>query len=209
MRRTQWGSAETPTESPSEASSLVPDACMTRAEAAQLFYNLLLDKDVDATARFPDVPDGEWYATAVNILASLGIITGFPDGSYHPDECMTRAQFATIVVRFAKVSPGGPRFDDVPETHWAFDYISTATDFGWVQGVGNGLFEPDRDINRTEVVKLVNRMLQRYPDKAYIDVHPELTCYSDTPETHWGYYDIMEASNAHGYVRQDDAERWE
>ena len=185
-----------------------PDAYMTRAEAAQMFYNLLRNKNVDITVKFPDVPENKWYTTAVNSLASLGIFTGFPDGGFHPEDNISRAQFAAIAVRFAMVSPGSVRFADVPETHWAYDYINTAGNFGWVQGVGSGRFEPDRSITRAEVVTLVNKMLERYPDRAYIDSHSELIHYSDTLKTHWGYYDIMEASNTHDYERRENSEQW-
>ena len=185
-----------------------PEAFMTRAEAAQMFYNLLRNKDVDITVTFTDVADDMWYSTAVNVLASLGIIGGFPDGGYHPDENMTRAQFAAIVVRFAVLSTGSIRFDDVPESYWAFDYISTAADFGWIQGIGNGLFAPGRDITRAEVVTLVNRMLGRSADRAYVDGHPDLVQYPDTPNTYWAFYDIVEASVGHDFDVVDGAEFW-
>lgn len=186
-----------------------PNANMTRAEAAQMFYNLLRNKNIDITIKFPDIADDAWYAQAVNTLASMGIIMGFPDGNFYPNENITRAQFATIVVRFAKISTGSIRFSDVPETHWAYDYINTAANFGWVEGIGNGRFEPERNITRAEAVTIVNRMLRRYPDRAYIDSHQELIRYSDTPETHWAFYEIMEASYAHDYERKPDySEIW-
>ena len=58
---------------------------MTRAEAAQMFYNLLVDKEVKITTTFEDVPENAWYATPVNTLASLGIISGVGDNRFEPD----------------------------------------------------------------------------------------------------------------------------
>lgn len=62
-----------------------PDRNMTRAEVAQMFYALLNDQNVPATVSFSDVPDGAWYADAVETLASLGMFTGYPDGTFHPN----------------------------------------------------------------------------------------------------------------------------
>ncbi|WP_428222280.1 S-layer homology domain-containing protein, partial [Flintibacter sp.] len=72
------------------------DRNMTRAEVAQMFYALLLDKNVTITKSFSDVPDDAWYATAVKTLASLGMMDGYPDGTFRPDEPITRAEFATV-----------------------------------------------------------------------------------------------------------------
>jgi len=184
-----------------------PDKDMTRAETAQMFYNLLLDKNIEITRVFPDVPEGAWYKKAVDTLASLGIITGRPDGRFYPADSITRAEFVTIAVRFTKEILGdgqASKFIDVPETHWAYNHIITAISYGWIQGVGNDRFEPSRNIKRAEVVTMTNRMLIRVPDKEYIDNHPELIFYTDVPQTHWAFYDIEEASNAHLYERRQD-----
>jgi len=185
---------------------------MTRAEAAQMFYNLLLYKNIEITRSFPDLPENAWYKKAVEVLASLGVITGRPDGRYYPADPVTRAEFVTIAVRFTNEILGNRQalaFADVPETHWAHYYIVTATSYGWISGIGNNLFAPDRNISRAEAVTLTNKLLNRVPDKAFIDNHPELTFYADVPQTHWAYYEIAEASNAHHYVRRDDGgEKW-
>lgn len=81
-----------------------PNNNMTRAEAAQMFYNLLREKNVTVTVRFTDVPDDAWYATAVNTLASLGILKGVGEDKYDPTRAISRAEFAAIATRFAKVN---------------------------------------------------------------------------------------------------------
>ena len=57
---------------------------MTRAEAAQMFYNLLVDQDVTAKPVFDDVPEGAWYAEPVNVMAKLGIVKGVGDDKFEP-----------------------------------------------------------------------------------------------------------------------------
>ena len=68
-----------------------PNRNMTRAEVAQMFYALLLNKNVTTTVAFSDVSADAWYAKAVNTLASLGMVSGYPDGTFHPDAPITRA----------------------------------------------------------------------------------------------------------------------
>jgi len=189
-----------------------PGRDMTRAETAQLFYNLLLDKDIDITKQFPDVPQDKWYALPVGTLASLGLIDGYPDGTYRPDGNMTRAEFTAITVKFAAAFPEIAQdspFNDVVSDHWAFKHIMAAVSFNWVEGYGDGRFAPEDFITRAEVVTLVNRMLKRVPDSEYIDAHAELLRFDDVPGTYWQYYGIMEAFHAHEYDRLDDGgEKW-
>ncbi|MCL1808819.1 MAG: S-layer homology domain-containing protein [Clostridiales bacterium] len=186
---------------------------MTRAEVAQMFYNLLLDKDVETARSFSDVPENTWCKKAVDSLASLGVIAGRPDGRYYPADFVTRTEFVTIAVRFTNEVLGDKQasaFSDVPETHWAHHSIITASSYGWISGVGDNLFAPDRNISRAEAVTLVNTMLNRVPDKAFIDNHHELVFYSDVAKTYWAFYEIAEASNYHHYAQRDDGgEEWQ
>jgi uncharacterized repeat protein (TIGR02543 family) len=187
-----------------------PENSVTRAEVAQMFYNLLRDKNVPTTRTFPDVKAGSWYEPAVNALASLGIIKGKPGNRYAPGDPITRAEFVTIAARFADHLPDdGFRlaFTDVEESYWAYDYISTAYRYGWTRGSG-GRFQPDRNISRAEVVVMINRMLDRAADRPFADAHSDLKRFSDVLPSHWAYYDIIEASNTHDYTRHNGDEFW-
>ena len=79
-----------------------PENNMTRAEVAQMFYNLLLDQDVTITKTFDDVPANAWYAKAVNTLASLGVVSGVGNGDFEPERSITRAEFTSIAMKFAE-----------------------------------------------------------------------------------------------------------
>jgi hypothetical protein len=189
-----------------------PEKNMTRAEAAQMFYNLLEEKDVAITKAFPDVPADAWYAKAVHTLASLGLVSGYPDGLFHPGANITRAEILTATVHFT--DPAADReaytqFPDVPAAHWAYTMVHTATTLGWIAGYPGGQFRPDRDISRAEAVTMVNKALERYPDKQFIDGHPGITRFTDVDEGHWAYYEIIEAYHTHDYSRRDDhTEEW-
>lgn len=169
-----------------------PQASITRAEVATVFYRLLKDADVAHGAPFTDVNEGAWYAEAVNTLAALGVVKGMTEDTFAPDQPITRAQFVAICARFASASAAGRTFADVPADHWAKDYISTAASYGWVNGISDTEFAPDRAITRAEAAAMVNRALARIPDRGYIDAQPQR--YGDVTKSNWAWYDINEAS---------------
>lgn len=187
-----------------------PDDNMTRGQAAQMFYNLLLDKDVPITVSFTDVAPDAWYATAVNTLASLGIVTGYGNGQFGPDDSITRAQFTTIAMRFANLDTSGENiFTDVSEDDWFYEFVVGAIKYGWIGGYPDGRFGPNDTITRAQVTTIVNRMLGRSADEDYVERNiEELTRFTDVPDTHWAYYNIMEATNAHDYDRVSGGEDW-
>ena len=187
-----------------------PDRNMTRAEAAQMFYNLLLDKDVPATVSFDDVDDGAWYAEAVHTLASLGILNGVGDGRYEPERAITRAEFTAIAMRFAKAPAiGEVRFTDVRESDWFYADVAGAVQYGWIEGYGDGTFRPGSSITRAEVTAIVNRMLGRRADTAFLAAHAEdLTAFTDLTSRHWAWETIMEAANGHTWDKRGGAEVW-
>ena len=190
--------------------SFGPDRNMTRAEAAQMFYNLLKNQNVDAEPAFDDVPDGAWYATAVNIMAELGIVNGVGDDKFEPNREITRAEFTTMAMRFAKVPSGGVNiFTDVAPSDWFYSYVVNSIQYGWIEGYGDGTFRPDRLITRAEVTTIVNRMLDRQADMAYvIQNRDKLTKFTDLTTEHWAYYTIVEATNEHNYKKPAIGEDW-
>ena len=187
-----------------------PDNNMTRAEAAQMFYNLLLDKDVPITVSFDDVDSGTWYAAAVNTLGSLGIIAGVGDNRFAPERSITRAEFAAIAAQFADVQAADvDAFSDVNEGDWFYSYVAAAAQYGWIGGYPDGTFKPNSSITRAEVTTIVNQMLGRSADGEYLEDHAEdLVQFGDLTSGHWAYDQIMEATNAHAYDKVSSGEDW-
>jgi hypothetical protein len=186
-----------------------PDKNMTRAEAAQMFYNLLLNKNVKTTVSFSDLSNGSWYEKAVETLAGLGIITG-NNGAYRPGDNISRAEFAAIAMRFAVLSDGEASFNDVSNTYWAYNYIMSAASYGWINGYSDGTYRPKALITRAEVVTIANNMLSRSADKAFIDENrTNLKIFPDVAnESYWAYYGIVEATNGHDFKITDSHENW-
>lgn len=187
-----------------------PGKNMTRAEVAQMFYNLLLDKDVPITVHFDDVADDAWYAEAVNTLASLGIVRGIANDLFAPDRAITRAEFTVIAMRFGELDASGENiFSDVSEDDWFYPQVIGSIKYGWINGYSDGTFRPDNTITRAEATAITNRMLGRSADEDYVDSHQEeLRQFPDVSRTYWAYYDIMEAANAHDYDRTRSGEDW-
>ena len=175
-----------------------------------IFYRLLKNKDVTITKSFFDVPDNEWYAQAVGMLSSLGILRGYEKGDFRPQNPITRAEFTAVATRFAKATGGTADFLDVPGSHWAHGSIATAADYGWVSGYGDGTFGPNGNITRAEVAAIVNRMLGRKADEEWVRANPEkIKSFSDLRDaSQWYYFDMIEASNEHGFTKESSVEKW-
>lgn len=186
------------------------DQNMTRAEVAQMFYALLLDKDVEITKTFTDVPADAWYAKAVNTLASLGMLGGYPDGTFQPERTITRAEFAVVALAFTDGGSGAScSFTDVSRSDWFYPYAAQASEYGWIGGYPDGSFRPNNPITRAEVSVIVNNMLERSADARFIDRNQDkLVSFTDLTSSHWAYNAIMEATNTHTYTKDGSSEVW-
>ena len=190
--------------------SFRPEGSITRGEMTAIFRRLL-DQGIFSGGngtQFRDVRAGDWYASDVARLSSLGVIAGYPDGTFRPNASVTRAEFANVASKFVSAK-SGQSFSDL-NGHWAQGAIEKLKSAGWVTGYGDGSFRPDSVITRAEVVSITNRMLERAADANYVrNNRGSLIQYTDLPSGHWAYLPIMEASNAHDYTRNaDGSETW-
>ena len=198
-----------------------PSRSMTRAEAAAIFARLLAEKNGDtistvANTRFTDIPAHAWYSGYAKYLNNNGVTYGKSKTVFAPDDAITRAEFTTLAVRFFDVYGDGDAeimeqykdFNDVSDGYWAAAYIKAAAKHGWINGYGDGSFHADDEINRAEVVTIVNRLLGREADADYIaDNLRKLNTFPDVSRKHWAYYAVMEAANTHTAI-PGDSESW-
>ena len=187
-----------------------PQGEITRAEVATIFFRMLTDESRtqywSQENGYSDVAQGQWFNAAVSTLSKAGIISGYPDGSFRPNGSITRAEFATIAVRFFDVQYDGAHlFPDV-DGHWAQDYIDQAGSAGLVSGYPDGTFAPDRSITRAEAVTLVNRTLDRHPDPEHF-LKDMLVWPDNRDTTAWYYADMQEATNSHQYEMKTDSDK--
>ncbi len=189
------------------------DDYVTRAEVTAMFSRLIVKKMVfldGSESKFSDVDEGDWYTAYVKYLSNVGIVKGYEDGTFRPNSPITRAEFATIASRFFELEGGqDSNFPDVADSHWAKEYIDSAVIKGWLIGYEDGTFRPDQPIKRSEAVTIINRMLNRVADKEYIEENfDEVLTYPDLNESHWAYYEILEASNWHDHKVENNTEFW-
>jgi hypothetical protein len=194
-----------------------PDAPITRAEVAAVFFRLLTDETrasyLTSENDFSDVKAGSWYNTAVSTLADMGILKGYPDGTFRPDAPVTRAEFAAVAARFDSTDITGQTasFSDTASS-WAKSAIARTAVLGWVKGYPDGTFRPDEAITRAEAATLINRVLQRVPGKTD-DLLSGMIRWPDNQDTSaWYYLALQEASNSHDFERYTESgaqyEKW-
>ena len=190
-----------------------PDANITRAEVATIFFRLLKDEvrdeNLTKTNAFSDVSSDAWYNTAVSTMAKLGVIKGYPDGRFGPSDPITRAEFAAIAARFdGRAASSTANFSDILG-HWAEMEISKAAENGWVNGYTDGTFRPDAQITRAEAMALINRVLNRNPASPDDLLDDMITWPDNMDQKKWCYLDVQEATNSHDFERKEDmTETW-
>ena len=170
--------------------------------AMNLYNKIYPNKEIPALeTKFTDCRDDP----NVNNAAALGIITGYEDGTFKPNGNITRAEFATIAVRFFEATYEGENlFPDI-DGHWAQDYINEAANAGIVDGYPDGTFGPQKLITRAEAMTMVNRTIDRHPHEDHLLA--DMIVWPDNPETAWYYEQVQEATNSHEYTMNTDDEQ--
>lgn len=188
-----------------------PNGQITRAEVATAFYRLLTaarrDAVFTATPAYSDMNASLWYNKAVSSMANGKYVTGYPNGTFGGNKSITRAEFVAIAARFMNAKAGTVTFTDVPSSNWAYQYISTAVAYGWINGYPDGSFKPNQPITRAEAMKIINTMLARGVDAAGLMAGAKL--WPDNANTAmWYYYEVEEATNNHLYTGTRPSESW-
>lgn len=182
-----------------------PQNNVTRAEAAQMFATLINGGSgfgFGDKTKFSDAND-EWYSAAVNYVVEKKLISGYPNGTFKPNESITRAEFAQMISGYIKTEKTNKSdFNDVKD-HWAKDAIDKLNGNKNVSGYPDGTFKPNEKITRAEAVTILNSVFDRNTNKDSLkDINvSSLTKFSDVKEDFWAYYNILDASNAHNRER--------
>ena len=198
-----------------------PQGNITRAEVATIFFRLLRDpvrtQYWSQTNSYSDVAGDKWYNNAISTLSNMGIICGYPDGTFRPGAPITRAELTKIAASFfadprvAREYDG--RFSDVKGSEWYIAYLMKAIEEALIYGYPDGTFGPNRPITRAETCAIVNRTLGRKPDKDHL--LPELvmiTWPDNLRPLAWYYAHMQEATNSHDYswisIVSEACEQW-
>ena len=196
-----------------------PDNNMSRAEAAAIFARLISEQKgekISSKSSFNDVSKNEWYSDYIGYLSKYGIIKGYSDNTFRPDDNVTRAEFVAMTVRFDalfnEVKKDGytVKYTDVATNYWAYSDVAYAKHAGWLNGYADGTFKGDNAITRAEVVTVVNKATGRIADEGYINKNLSLlNKFTDLKNNlHWAFYSICESANTHLANTHDNSETW-
>ena len=198
--------------------TIQPQGDITRAEVATIFFRMLTDEareeNWSQTNAYNDVAATDWYNNAISTLSGMGIIEGYPDGSFRPDAPITRAEFTKIAVGFFDEVGNyvAGTYSDVPADAWYADFIDAAVDLGLIEGYPDGTIRPNATITRAESCTIVNRTLGRVPHEDHLLPTDEMNVWPDNREDAWYYEQMQEATNSHDYkwitVSGDEVEKW-
>ena len=154
-------------------------------------------------------------------------IFGYNDGTFRPDNNMSRAEAAAIFARLISEKKGEKisgksnfndvkkgsytvKYTDVATNYWAYSDVAYAKHAGWLNGYADGTFKGDNAITRAEVVTVVNRATGRKADEGYITKNVSiLNKFTDIRNNSmWYYTDVMEAANTHLANSANNTETW-
>ncbi|MCL1924825.1 MAG: S-layer homology domain-containing protein, partial [Defluviitaleaceae bacterium] len=195
-----------------------PENGITRAEIAQIMFNLsnTSTQFVQPFHGFTDVSPQGWYFQAISYFANAGVLVGFGDGTFRPNENITMAQFAQFAVgafgltnyNLANPMPG-------LDNHWSNEAVAIAFDARFTAYLGNNfVFNENSIITRAQAVTFINQYLDRTSSISDIEMYLQsyrngLPVFTDLDRSHWAFYQIMEASIAHYYfVYLDGSTNW-
>jgi len=136
-----------------------------------------------AAATFPDI-SGHWAQTHIEHLLGLGLISGFPDGTFKPNQTITRAQAASILANELSLTAQAAAFPDVPVAHWANGAIGAIVAHGTMSGYPGGMFKPDQAMTRAEIASV---LAIAYGFSQSSATSP----FSDVTVSHWSFGSIM------------------
>ncbi len=185
--------------------TFMPQANITRAEVAAIIYRLMTPasraKFSSADCMFSDVQAGMWFNESVCTLVKAGIISGYPDGTFKPNQSITRAEFSSMIARMFSVSyVGNNSFEDI-NGHWAQSYMNILSKLGILKGDSNGNANPDSNLTRAEAAAMCNRLVGRNSTNSSLNSCKDpITSWPDVSNGAWFYADVLEATNSHDYT---------
>ena len=138
-----------------------PEQPCTRAQIVTFLWRAAGSPEPKAASSFADVAAGSYYAKAVAWAVENGITTGTGDGKFSPDATCTRAQAVTFLARALNAKAvSAAEFSDVPTDSYFADAVAWAAANGVTEGIGGGLFGPDNDCTRAQIVTFLFRAYQ-------------------------------------------------
>lgn len=185
--------------------SFLPERGITRAETAAILRRLFADEAAPAkTVSFKDVKSAHWAANDIAAVTAKKWMIGYPDGNFHPDQQVTRAELAQILLNVKKWNGDAENTFADAKGHWAEKAIGILQAQGLITGYPDGTFRPNDSVKRVEADVVFNQLTGRKPWSI-----PVAQKWTDVAPGYWGYEAIMEASVPHAYEEfKSGLENW-
>ncbi len=179
-----------------------PDRGISRAEMAMILSRIEAGgiREDSRERMFPDVAASHWAQSAVQYVNAEGLMSGLPDGNFHPEQSVTRAEMAAIASRWLKLESDAAVSSAFKDTagHWAGKDIAAVQQAGVMEGYPDGSFQPEKALSRAEAASMINNILKRGSQDW---TNPT---WSDVPTTYWAFKAIEEASHDHSFTDNAD-----
>lgn len=165
-----------------------------------LFSSMTLVPSIELVqaVTFSDVGSEYWAQKAIADLTNKDIINGYPDGTFKPENNITRAEFAKVISLALGYPPDNTKplgFSDLGLDHWSYGYVATAVEHGLVEGYPDGTYQPNKDVTKAEVLAIIARV-EKW--EAGSGDH-----FQDVASSHWAYGSI-ESCYVHEIVLNPD-----
>jgi hypothetical protein len=150
---------------------------------------LAVNPPVLAQTTLSDLPNNHWAQKPIRALMNKAVIQGYPDGTFKPDQPITRAEFATLITKTFSYRPGAPTGIKDISAHWAKSAIKAAVNEKVMNAYSDGSFRPENRLNRGQLATMASRVLHLgAKEEQFSDALP--TSFTDVPTTHWAYRSI-------------------
>ena len=182
--------------------SFQPEGNISREEVVTMIIRALeIEPGGFNVSTYSDVSTERWSYLFIEEANERSFVNGYPDGMFMPGNPITRAEFATVLVRIAKqqgIQAANEEniFADVKPDAWYYDEVMYAAKLGITTGYPDGSFRSENTLTRAEAVTMLNRFLGRDPNCSSVK---KIVCpFDDVKTNHWAYGQIIEASMEHG-----------
>ena len=176
--------------------SIKADANLTRAEVASMLAKIMEIDIENSQTDLKDI-DKSWAKNIIASLAEKNIMKGYEDGTFRPNQMITRAEFAEIIKNIDLKNQAKSPFIDI-SGHWAEEAINQAYANNRINGYEDGTFRPDNKITRAEAIKILNSVFAYSFEEENSNIN--IKNFTDLNENHWAYYEIQKAANDQKYI---------
>ncbi|WP_248928304.1 S-layer homology domain-containing protein [Paenibacillus hamazuiensis] len=180
-----------------------PDRDISRREIAAILSRILhLAAPASEESGYSDVTESDWGLRFIAAVTKQGIMLGYPDGTFRPDQPITREELASVAARVKGLkSSGKDSFTDTADS-WARNEIAAVEAANVMNGYPDGSFRPKDNTTRAETVTIMNRIMERGPLTGIT-----VPTWADVNPSHWAFADIEEASVDHQYITENGVEK--